>query len=312
VGKNVVKHGQIKRLLAQSAQWHAQRAIQLFVSDDLNEQLEAAISAGTAVELFAKTYLASIDPALLADKGDRDTVLILGGRGALATADPLLMKTIGAFDALRLAKYLYKDLPWLQQDAVSLRVRNAAVHMALVRSDELRFAVVQMCRLIESLMAPLELDREHFWGSHAASVADYLLDEAKTERARIVAAKKAAAQRYLSRLLLGLDDEIRRVMLAALSGRPPNTSIDYQEAQECPVCGQQGWLICSVERGDVRQEAEGDGGFSAWADQIAYPYIFECPVCQLNVEGSELWEFDFPNSIQIEEEDVTREFYELC
>src|SRR5215469_7952822 len=73
-GKYVVKHDQLKRLLAESARWHARRAIDLFISDQVNELLDAAVSAGSAVELLAKSYLASIDPALLADKGDRDTV----------------------------------------------------------------------------------------------------------------------------------------------------------------------------------------------------------------------------------------------
>lgn len=309
-GKYVVKHSQLKRMLAESAQWHAQRAIQLFVSEDLNELLDAAVSAGTAVELLAKTYLATIEPVLLADKGDRDTVLIMGGRGELASVDPLLMKTISALDALRLAKYFHRELPWFQQDTVSLRVRNAAIHMALVQGDELRWAVIQMSRLVESLIIPLDLDRESFWGSNAMSVVNYLIDEDKTERARTVAAKKAAAERYLIELLQGLSDENRRVMLAVLSGRSPNIFIDHNEPQQCPVCEQQGWLICGVESGPIQRQAEEDGGFSVWAERIAYPVIFKCPVCQLHVEEDELLEFKFPRSIGIDPEDLTRDYYD--
>lgn len=310
VGENVVKHSQLRRLLAQSAQWHARRAINLFVSDHLNELLEAAISAGTAVELLAKTYLAGIDPALLADKGDRDTILVLGGNGALGRTDPLSMKTIGAFEALRIVKYLYRELPWVQHDTVSLRVRNAAIHMALVRSDELRSAVVEMSRLIECLIVPLDLDRADFWGSHATSVVGYLLDEAKTERARIVAAKIAAAQRHLATLLEGLNAESRRVLLAALSGRAPNVGIEYDVPQECPVCAQKAWLVCTVEHGEPYEQAETDGGNSIWVDRIAYPVVFECPVCQLKLEDGELWEFNFPDSIVIDAEDVTSDAYD--
>lgn len=306
VGKNVVQHSQLKRLLAQSAQWHARRAINYFVSDDLNELLEAAVSAGTAVELLAKTYLVNIDPALLADRGDRDTVLVLGGNGALARADPLLMKTIGAVEALRLVKYLYKELPWLQQDGVSLRVRNAAIHMALVRTDELRSAVMEMSRLVESLIVPLGLARDDFWDPHSLSAVNYLLDEAKSETARIVAAKIAAAQRYLARLLRGISTESRHTLLAVLSGRPASVGIDHDEPQECPVCQQQGWLVCSVLE-DPRREPNEDGRFSQWVDQFAYPEVFECPVCQLHVEGRELSEFDFPNSILVAVEEIERD-----
>ncbi len=311
VGPRVVEHKQLRRLLAETAQWHARQAIRLFVSDDRNELLQAAVSAGTAVELLAKTYLASVDSVLLADKGDRDTVLLLGGHGSLASADPLIMKTIGGVDALRLVKYLHKELPWIQQDVICLRVRNAAIHMALVQSIELRAAVVQMSRLVESILAELGFDRELFWGSsHEVSAVDHLLDEAKSERARIVAAKKAAAQRHLRRLLAGLSAEGRRLVLAALSGRPSNVSIEHEEPQECPICGQQGWLVCTVERGEFERQPEEDGGFSVWASRTAYPHVFVCPVCELNVEGEELWEFDFPDSIDIEPEDVSIEAYE--
>jgi hypothetical protein len=305
VGSRVVEYKELKRLLAQSSQWHARQAIRLFVSDDLNELSQAAISAGTAVELIVKTYLASVDNMFLADKGDRDTVLLLGGHGSLAPADPLLMKTIGGIDALRLAKHLHRELPWLHQDAISLRVRNAAIHMALVRSDELRAAVVQMSRLVECILTQLGLDRERFWGSYELSVVDYLLDEAKTERARTVAAKRAVAQRHLDGLLRGLGGESRKVVLAALSGRPSNVSIDHEEPQECPVCRQQGWLICSVERGEVRHEPEDNEGFSVSTARTAYPHEFVCPVCQLDIVDQELWEFDFPSSINLMAEDVT-------
>jgi hypothetical protein len=308
VGPRVVEHSQLKRLLAESAQWHARQAIRLFISDDRNELLQAAVSAGSAVEMITKAYLVNIECALLADKGDRDTVLLLGGHGTLASADPLSMKTIGAFDALRLVKHLHKELPWLQQDIISLRVRNAAIHMALVRSDELRAAVVQMSRLIESILVPLKLDRQRFWGSEESSVVDYLLDEAKTQIARTVAAKKMAARRYLDKLLDGLSEEGRRTVLAALSGRGANVFIDHQESQECPVCGQQGWLICTVERGDAERQPDEDGGISIWAARTAYPEVFVCPVCLLDIEGEEVWEFDFPVAIEIDPEDITSEY----
>jgi hypothetical protein len=72
----------------------------------LNEQLQAAVSTGTAAELLAKAYLCSISAPLIADKGDKDTVLLLSGRRDMANAEPLTMKTLSAFDLLRLTKQL--------------------------------------------------------------------------------------------------------------------------------------------------------------------------------------------------------------
>lgn len=304
VGEHVVEYKELKRLLARSSQWHARQTIRFFTSTELDELLQAAVSAGTAVELLAKAYLASINCALLADRGHRDTVLLLGGHGAMTTVRPLHMKTIGAVEALDLVKYLHKDFPWLSRDQVSLHVRNAAIHMALVQSDELRAAVVQMTRIIESLLALLALERESFWGPDEVSVVDYLMDEAQTEIARIVAAKKAAAQRRLDDLLSGLRDESRQIILAALSSKGPSVYTDHEEPYPCPVCDQRGWLSCTVERGTGRHMPAGEGTDVVLASRSAYPVTFDCPVCELSLEDEELWQFHFPSSIDLEPEEV--------
>lgn len=273
----------------------------MFVSDDSNEQLQAAISAGTAVELLAKAYLASIDEALLADKGDRDTILLLTGNSKLTESDPLAMKTIGALEAVRTVKKLHKDLPLTQQNPIVFGVRNSAAHMALVRSDDLRAAVIQMCRIIESLILALGLDRRDFWEIRGISVVDALLDEASTEIAREVAAKKAAAAARLEGMLASLPDSARSLLLSALSGREMS-STDYEHRQQCPVCDQQGWLPCVLEYGQERREIDEYGKVIKIVDCTAYPVGFECPVCELCLEGDELLEFDFPRQLEFEPE----------
>lgn len=304
IGRLQVPCGDLKWLLAQSAQWHARQSIRTFSSNDLNDLLQAATAAGTGVELLAKAYLASIDVALLAEKGDRDTVLLLGGHSALTESEPLAMKTIGALEALKIAKQLHKDLPLTQPNPVVFRVRNAACHMALVRSDSLRAAVVQMCRIVESLLLALDVDRRSFWGIHEIPAVDALLDEAKTEIARAVAVKKAAAASRIGRMLADLSELAREAVLAALSGRKMS-STEHEEPQECPVCEQQGWLLCSMELGWVRKEIDEDGHVIAiLVDRTAYPFAFECPVCELDVEEDELLEFNFPRQIELEPEDA--------
>jgi hypothetical protein len=308
-GKYVVPRSRLKQLLALSARHHARQAIRLFVSDDLHDLLEAAASTGTAVELLTKAYLASVDYALLADRGDRDSVLTLGGNSSLADVSAQGIRTISAVDALALAKHLQKDLPWIPRDSLVLRVRNAALHMGLVEREELRRAVVQMCRLSSVLVKGLGLDNRLYWGDDAAPVVEHLLDEAKSETARTVAAKKAAAHERLTSLLTGLDPADQKILLAALSGRPTST-IEHGEAQTCPVCGQQGWLLCVIERGPVEFEPDDGGNGYAWAPRTAYPVEFECPVCELALESLELAEFDFPSEIELDADDDPPEAYE--
>jgi hypothetical protein len=286
----------LKWVLAQSARWHARQAVRMHVSEEPNELLQAATSTGTSVELLAKAYLSIIDPALLADKGDRNTILLLSGNSALTGAEPTGMKTITAYEALRAIKQLRPDFPLVQQDDPLLQVRNAACHMALVSPGSLSLAVMQMCRIVEALLLALNLDRPDFWGAHAMPVVDTLLDKAKTEIARAVAAKMAAAIERFTSLLTGLSETDRNAVLAVLSAGPLGTIADDEvvERAQCPACGQQGWLTCLVRPG-----SESADQISVAAGRIAYPFQFRCLVCKLVLGNEELNEFNFPDQIEL-------------
>jgi rubredoxin len=166
-----------------------------------------------------------------------------------------------------------------------------------------------MCRLIESLMPVLELDSDEFWGPESARVVDHLLDEAKSETARTVAAKTAAAQKRFATMLDTLDLASKKVLLAVLSGRAISTS-DYQEAQQCPVCDQQGWLNCTVERGPVEYDGDDSRDMQPWVSLTAYPFSFQCPVCGLELEADELAEFDFATDIELDADSEPFEVYD--
>jgi hypothetical protein len=128
-----------------------------------------------------------------------------------------------------------------------------------------------------------------------------MLDEAQTELRRMVAAKLVAAERRLSELTTHLDDASKAVVLASLSGRPMS-STDHEEPQECPVCRQQDWLLCGVIPGDPELDMQPDGTVYRWITKTAYPFGFECPVCDLDLEDEELTDFDFPDEIELEAE----------
>jgi hypothetical protein len=290
--------GSLMFLLGRSARWHARQAVRGFVSEDENEQLQAATSAGTAVELLAKAYLASVNPALLAERGDPDTLIHLCGRGGKVKNGPLAMKTIGAVETLRLVTRLHPQFSLFDDQPPVLRARNSAIHMALVDVKDLRVAVVQMARMVENLLVALELDRDDFWGERATQVVDSLLDEAARELERVVQAKIAVARGRLETLTADVPEAVAVAILAALSGKA-GTYGDYNVPQKCPVCGQQGWLVCYVEQEEIELEDESS---ALLPEEVAHPYIFQCPVCHLELAADELEEFDFPSSVSVEED----------
>jgi hypothetical protein len=270
-GEYAVPHSRLKQVLAQSARFNARQAIRFFVSDSRNGILQAAISVGGAVELLAKAYLASVAPALLAERGERDSVLVMANKAELAGRGVTDVKTIGAHEALLVAKHLRPALPYTPPaDQIVLRVRNAAVHMGIVDRRELRAAVVVMCRIIETLLTVLGLDHSAFWGTEASSVVNEILDAAKSEVRRVVAAKMVAAKQHLAQLLSGLDQASMTVVIASLAGKHLSHT-DHEEAATCPACGEQGWLLCGIERGELESWQGGDGEFYAFVFEDGLP-----------------------------------------
>jgi hypothetical protein len=299
----------LRFVLGRNARWHARRAVTGFVSDDADEQLQAASSAGSAIELLAKAYVVSVNPALLAEKGDRDTILHLCGRGVHAKNGIMAMRTIGAVETLKLVKHLHPSFPFFENDLPALSARNAALHMALTSSREmLQPAVIQMAKLTDSLLGLLELDREKYWGPHAVGVVDSLLDEAGKRLHQVVAAKVAAARKRMAEMTEGMAEEAAgalRTALAAgvhLSQFNEDGGWDHLENDECPACHyQQSELLCALGSEEVDWEHDGDGG--TFEVDYGYPYLFFCPVCRLELNGDELAEAGISSQkIQLESE----------
>lgn len=159
---HVVQHDRLRQLLAIAARHHARRAVLGSASERLTDLLDAAVSCGSAVELIAKTLIASTTPALFADKGDRDSVLILAGHGERATRTPTDLRSVTAVEALKIVHHLHKEVPVGLPDVLPLRVRNAATHIALVDARELRRAIVRMGQMIAAALPILDLDPEPF------------------------------------------------------------------------------------------------------------------------------------------------------
>jgi hypothetical protein len=95
-GTSWASHVDLAASLADSGEAHARQAVRKWVSGDLFDQLQAAMSAGCAVELLAKAHLAAIEPSLLSDRADVDGLLHLSGKGALAASGATEIRTLSA------------------------------------------------------------------------------------------------------------------------------------------------------------------------------------------------------------------------
>ncbi len=302
-GKWHQTHEQLHLHLWSAGRTHSRRALSTFGSADSDEQQLAAISVGCAVELLSKSLIARTTPALLSERGDRDTLLHLTDHGHLSAKKATEVRTLSASEAVATATHLHPSLTWRPgADSIVFRVRNAAAHMALVDAPELHSAVLVMLRYVNSILTTQNADPALFWGDNLTSLASELLDEAKSERRRVVAGKLAAARTRLDMLVGRLDATASAVVLASLSGRKLSYA-DHEEPQACPLCHQQGWLLCGVERTEVIWGPDG----KPEVFPTAYPFTFECAVCGLDVEGDELHEFDFPMEIELELEDEPTE-----
>lgn len=276
--------------LRRSAASYARSALIHVTSDE--DQVRGAIDAGVAVEHMAKAMLASLSPALLADRNaDLDTMLHLTGLGMLAKCNPHEVKTITAHEACVRCARLVPTFTYTQQADQALFVaRNGGAHLALTTDDIARESVRIMVRLIEPVIKVLDLERSEFWGD-MESVVDTLLDEKASQISASVDMKMAAAKSRLEARLAGLGASERAIVLKALTSRAYYAS--DEEPYECPACAQTGIVICELH--DVGQPEfepwQGDDrGFDdvGFIDQIAYGVNFNCAACGLGLDYDEM------------------------
>lgn len=291
-------NGALAEHLHSAARWQARRAITLFTSLDAFEQLDAAIATGVAYELMLKAHLADIAYSLLARRGDRDSLLMLAGKGVLTKAQGTDFKSVEIEDAAGAARTLTPSLPIPQQGrSLAMKVRNSACHMGLVEARELRRAVVEMARVVDGILKVDEADREHFWGSATLAVVDALIDEAEDAIKQALLAKIAAARTRVLVLTAGLEPATRQIVLAAVTRRRPSFG-EYVREWKCPACEQQGDLLC-----DIAQERKidvDDEGQTYPLPLQAIPYAFECGVCQLHLNDDEVQQSgDFPEYVEL-------------
>lgn len=215
VGSRACAHEDLPWLLLGSARDNALRALSLYVSDNRLELLQAAVAIGAAVEQAAKACVASIEPALLAEKGQVDSVLWFTGHKALAKTPPTEVRTISGLEAAQIARERKLGVVAPRDDVLrAMNVRNSATHMALVDQVELRTGVPAMVRIVDSIVRAMDEDRAKFWVDRLG-VVDELITQRLAEVRQVVSAKMAVAKQRVDHLTRGLASDTRALILAA-------------------------------------------------------------------------------------------------
>lgn len=277
-------HSDIASHLHQIGQWHARRALRLYSSEDEFEQLDAAVSVGTSVELLAKSLLASVNPVLLLPHTP-DTQALLKYSGTKTPGidhpDAIQVKSLDATKAVeRLRQLKLFPASVAPADNLVFGVRNAAAHMGVVNQNLLRSAIRPMVRFAEHTRIHYGHDEDPWWGDELSSIATQMVLTETLEWEQIVQSKLATARIRVAALRENLPPAAADGILASMLGSP-RTTMDYAEPAACPSCDNLGWATGTVDAGAGETQYDEDG----WPTFYSRLNVlhFECNVCGLRL-----------------------------
>jgi hypothetical protein len=248
----------------------------------------------TAVELLAKSLLASANPSFISDpRAGFDSLLHLSGFGSRAKVpENLAVRTISSSEALDRVGRLIDNY---REPNVTLRAlldaRNAIVHGGRGGKDEAAFVLGDVAQYLNQLLSSLEVSPSAFWGPSADLVGEHA--------GRRIGAIEAAYRRKLQ-VARGRYEQITRPMpegsvaafvavVSAPSAVPP-----YEEVPVvCPACGNRASLTGTAGADDWGADYDVDGG-EPYVDGVYVSKMtfgassFRCGACGLQLESDEL------------------------
>jgi len=297
----------LPRDLAERAASSARRAISL--SGDFEGE-DAALFAGQALELMAKSFLAQINPVLIADPRDPTSVIIGGGGHLLSPSQVNLSKakTVEARVAWQYVMSLTAGrsrLSLLEVEVV-LRRRNSAAHLGLVDREDLMSTVSNMVCAVEELRRLHHgmIESTQFWRDSEPLIADLIARKGEVKRQMFTSKLHAARDRF--KLQFDSIDEDRRasVVLALQLSHQLNEEIELNA--RCPVCQSMGWVEYSDDTYTLGliTETGGDGEELLFEEPFREALKFRCPVCRLELDDDELYQCGLPDRMALERREV--------
>lgn len=301
--------------------WVASSAAARFLLVQYQDEAEevrrqAALSAGMAAEYLLMGAVAGIDTSLLADRSSVPSMLALSRQNKTGRLDIQALRTINWGSALKILATANPTISISRDLEAVMSTRNAAAHLARTEDTDLAEAPARLTRIFDALKANFpDEDEQDYWGSGLATFVARLRDERATEvqigyETKVV----AAAERY-RRLLGAFDPAQHYAVLAIVEGAEPRmvvAGVDGSDLVEidCPACESLGYAHRSIVRlEDYETEVDyGRDGFpeSAYVTvTVDYvPVLFECGVCGLALDESEVELLPGVGSIRGQEREI--------
>jgi hypothetical protein len=285
-GSYKVEATRVTSFLRDASRHHANRALKFGHSSTAEfEQLDAAISVGTAVELTAKALVTTIHaPLLVKSQTNKELksahgALIFSGNAGLGMS-MYDFQTIDASVAVSLVQQL-KLAPGQVNVKKALDVRNLAVHMSVVHTSDLIEAVGQMTAYINASLADLETTAEDFWGESQEAAHDAV----RVRDMRTKEAAQAAIQKSMD-LFESKFGELDTFQMAAIARMLVDSYDIYSDSTaelDCPACS----TLCPIGI-DMDWDVERVG--DAYDAIPVGPVVldFHCPACGLDLTPEEL------------------------
>jgi hypothetical protein len=306
IGSPTLTGDQLKDELLDSAMRFARMALHAFLEREFALFL---LYAGIALEHLAKAYLASVNPAYLAEPKSFTSLLHITGQGTHAKGDRSAMKTISLTEALKRANYFIGALGNLLDELdVVIDVKNGVAHVGQdVQRGVAERALVPFLKACDALLGPLGLARGHFWKDLTELVETRISEAAQAADIRATEALAAARLRFKSRYA-EIEDEMRNAMLKLVEEGYQVEEYE-QDLIDCPACGRRAQVVGSTEVVDWKPDYDRDDFgdtyiVGMYPTVMFYPARLECHCCGLRLDGEdELRSARIERSWQLEDVD---------
>ena len=245
---------------------------------------------GIALELLAKSVLANINPILIADPRNEQSLLLLAQGEPRGNTLPSL-RTISADTAIDRLKRLGVSFDQFGDDLQALRIaRNAIVHAGVFEQTDVDLAFDAWVRSMVELCRRADYKMSTIFGEGKSLVKVQLKQYATATDALWQQRRAAAKKRWqaLRSELSSADIDRRSESFEAemVSANAVDPSVQWVR---CEVCDLPARLY-----GDLELEADFDvGDGQVYVSGVYFEFVpkgLNCPTCQLNLDSRKLVE----------------------
>ncbi|MDB5923158.1 MAG: hypothetical protein JWN13_2094 [Betaproteobacteria bacterium] len=255
----------------------AQRYVQHMSALD-SDDWEYALWSGFALEFLARSALANVSPALLADT-DKSWASLYHALGFTPTEEKFSPKSIAISEVFKRLSAIYPIFTKEQENFSILHTarRNAELHTGEPAFDGFKGSDWQprFYQTCETLVATMGMTLKDFVGKNEAAVAAKLIAAAADESAKAVKGEVAAHSKvWLAK------GEKERITL----GTKASVWATRQDGHrvDCPACKSQALVVGDPASAPSKKLSEDD---EITETQEYLPNRFECVACGLKIAG---------------------------